>query len=265
MKFRNVLYIVLILIFVGVFAVSAYQLGAYFWEAKERNDLYDSLATIVEQAQKEYTPKETGAAEPVEDAEADEEPEMLSAYQPLYEMNHDTVGWIKIEDTNINYPVMQTPTRENYYLYTNFQREYNAGGCIYVQENCDVNTPSDNVVIYGHHMKDGSMFANLAKYNDRSFWESHSEIEFDTLYEYHTYKIFAVFKTSASLDSGFQYQQFVNAADMEAFDNFVAECKRLSFYDTGITPVYGDKLICLSTCEYTLTDGRLVVMALRVD
>ena len=82
--------------------------------------------------------------------------------------------------------------------------------------------------------------------------------------EYHTYKIFAVFKTSANIGQGFSYHQFVDAENEKEFNDFVSKCKELSFYDTGITPVYGDKLICLSTCEYTLDNGRLVVAAVRI-
>ena len=79
------------------------------------------------------------------------------------------------------------------------------------------------------------------------------------------HKIFAVFKTTANLGEGFTYQRFENAANKEEFDKFVSTCKQLSFYDTGLTPQYGDKMICLSTCEYTLDNGRLVVAAVRIS
>ena len=95
-------------------------------------------------------------------------------------------------------------------------------------------------------------------------WDTNPLIGFDTLYEYHTYKIYAVFKTSANIGEGFSYHKFVDAANEQEFNDFVKKCKELSFYDTGITPVYGDKLIALSTCEYTLNNGRLVVCAVRV-
>ena len=113
-------------------------------------------------------------------------------------------------------------------------------------------------------MADGSMFACLHNYINKNAWENNSLIFFDTLYEYHTYKIFAVFKTSANIGQGFSYHQFVDAENAAEFDEFVSTCKKLSFYDTGITPVYGDKLICLSTCEYTLDNDRLVVCAVRI-
>ena len=116
-----------------------------------------------------------------------------------------------------------------------------------------------------HHMNDGSMFHNLNDYQFREFYEEHPIIQFDTLTERHTYQVFAVFKTSASVGVGFPYHKFENAANRQEFDNFVATCKRLAFFDTGITPQYGDKLITLSTCEYTLENGRFVVVAYRVS
>jgi sortase B len=188
----------------------------------------------------------------------------LPEYADLYLMNSDIVGWIRIEDTNVNYPVMQTPYSPDYYLKRDFNKESNNNGCIYVREQCDVFAPSDNLTIYGHNMRSGAMFANLFKFKDKSFWETHKTFTFDTLLEHHTYEIIAVFKTTASVGRGFAYHHFVNAKDEADFDQFIATCKKLAFYDTGVSAVYGDKLITLSTCEYSQTNGRLVVVAKRV-
>ena len=167
---------------------------------------------------------------------------------------------------------MQSPVSEaNYYLYRNYSGENSTRGSIYAREECDVFTPGDNVTMYGHNMKDGTMFAALNAYTDKSAWDNNSLIFFDTFnhetgeVQYHVYKIFAVFKTTANLGEGFTYQRFENAANQQEFDNFVSTCKKLSFYDTGLTPQYGDKMICLSTCEYTLDNGRLVVAAVRIS
>ena len=118
--------------------------------------------------------------------------------------------------------------------------------------------------LFGSNMKDGSMFATLNNYEHKYYWEDNSLVLFNTLYEYHTYKIFAAFKTTATLGQGFPYHQFVDAENEEEFNEFVSTCKKLSLYDTGITPVYGDKLICLSTCAYHTENGRLVVAAVRI-
>ena len=107
------------------------------------------------------------------------------------------------------------------------------------------------------------MFARLDNYLKKDFYEKYPSIRFDTLYERHTYTIFAVFTTTASVGRGFAYHLFEDAADEADFQDFVSTCKSLSLYETGITPVYGDKLITLSTCEYSQDNGRLVVVAVR--
>ena len=190
---------------------------------------------------------------------------MLVEYGEIYKLNDDTVGWIRIDGTELDYPVMQTPDEPNYYLYRDFEKKDSARGSVYAREECDINEPSDNITLYGHNMRDGSMFATLNDYVYKETWENNPLIFFDTLYEYHVYKIFAVFKTEASIDKGFKYHNMIDASSKEDFDNFISTAKRLSFYDTGITPQYGDKIICLSTCEYTLENGRLVMAAYRIS
>lgn len=270
MKKKGIFIIVVILLLI-VFGVSAFKVGSYLLEGKKAQDNYNALAQIkanAETATKETKPTaaETAppaATEPSETTEATE-PGILPAYAELYEMNSDLVGWIKIEGTKIDYPVMQTPNEPDYYLDKDFNKANSSRGCIYAREQCDINEPSDNITIYGHHMADGTMFAGLKAYRNKSAWDNNSLIFFDTLTEYHTYQIFAVFETSANLGEGFSYHQFVDAETEKDFNDFVSTCKELSFYDTGITPTYGDKLICLSTCEYTMDNGRLVVAAVRI-
>ena len=148
-------------------------------------------------------------------------------------------------------------------------------------------TKPDNVVIYGHNLRTGGMFNKLTKYREESFWKEHQTFTFDTLYERHTYQIFAVFKTAArqykddGTPWGYPYHRMNEFTTRDAFNKFIADIKGAAFtsggyqgwtfYDTGITPEYGDKLLCLSTCEYTMRDpdgtinGRLVVFAVRVD
>lgn len=243
-----------------LFMVSGYCVFKYWSESKKSSDRYDELSAIVESVQQEQAtlPSQTGettAAEPV----------MLPEYAALYEENDHLVGWIRIEGTVIDYPVMQTPEERNYYLRRDFDKKDNSHGCIYVNESCDVNEPSDNVTIYGHYMKDGSMFEDLGNYLDEDFLAEHPYIQFDTLTERRTYEIFAVLKTSATLGEGFEYHNFIDAASEEDFDWFIRQCKELDVYDTGITPEYGDKIICLSTCEYSVANGRLVVAAVLKD
>lgn len=182
----------------------------------------------------------------------------------LYELNNDLVGWVSFPDTVINYPVMQTKLdNRDYYLYRDFYKKYNRYGCVYVAEDCNVFKPSDNVTLYGHHMLDGSMFASLVQYEDPKYWKKHQYFTFDTLYEHHTYQVVAAFKISASSD--FRYHMFTDASSPEDFAKFWGEIEKRQFYDTGIDAVYGDKIVCLSTCEYSLGDGRFVVVGKRIS
>ncbi len=269
---KKIIYIVVIAALLIAFGVSAFFVVDYLIEGKQQQDLYDQLASMKGETQTERatTPVTQSSQPPAQDettppqtTEATE-PGILEAYQELYEMNPHMVGWIKIDGTKLDYPVMQTPDEVDYYLYRDFEKNDSKRGSIYAREVCDVNEPSDNITIYGHNMADGSMFAALNSYTRKETWENNSLIFFDTLTEYHTYKIFAVFKTSANLGEGFSYHQFVDAESEAEFDEFVQTCKNLSFYDTGVTPKYGDKMICLSTCEYSLNNGRLVVAAVRI-
>lgn len=265
---KKVIFAITVVLLLAAFGISAFMVGSYLMEGKQQEELNSELSNIVSAAQTETRPPETTKApeetEPTETTQATEEGGMLPGYKEIYEMNSDTVGWIKLPGTELDYPVMQTPDSTDYYLYRDFNKADSQRGSIYAREVCDINEPSDNITIYGHNMADGSMFAALNAYVKKDAWENNSLIFFDTLTEYHTYKIFAVFKTSANIGQGFSYHKFVDAADEEEFDEFVATCKDLAFYETGITPVYGDKLICLSTCEYTLDNGRLVVAAVRI-
>lgn len=261
----------LIAVFAAVFVVSGVILLRHYIGIRENKETYDQLAQMVEQARPEPTQAPTlpqeqtqpAQTEPPEVTEA--APEMLPEYAQLYEINNDFVGWLRIDDTNINYPVMQSPEEPDYYLYRDFYKNSSRGGCLYAQAECDVDRPSDNITIYGHNTRGGAiMFYALNGYTRKSFWEDHPYIQFDTLMQRYTYEIVAVFKTSANLNQGFPYHKFVDAADEAEFNAFVQTCKELAFYETGVTAQYGDKLITLSTCEYTLNNGRLVVLAKRI-
>lgn len=251
--------IILIVVFTVLLGTSTYFIYDYYHQANEQAELYDSLAEAVEQAQEE-------TEEPTEEIQYSEEKTILPEYAELFMQNTDMVGWVQVADSNINYPVMHTPDNPDFYLKHGFDKGYTDYGCPYVQENCDVQLPTDNVIIYGHHMKNGTMFADLEKFKSEDFYKEHKTITFNTITDKCEYEIVAVFKTVVYTDdpSAFKYYRFVNAETPEQFDEFIAKCKELSLYDTGVTAEYGDKLITLSTCEYSRTNGRLVVVAKRV-
>lgn len=191
-------------------------------------------------------------------------PVILDKYADLYEENSDLTGWLSIEGMKINYPVMQCEDDE-YYLHHDFYGNEDKYGCLYVRETADVNTPGTNFVIYGHNMRDGSMFGDLDFYKEEAFFKEHSSISFDTLYEERTYEIVAVFLSRVYREDEevFKYYDFYEAKTPEEFQDFYENIKSMSLYDTGVTAEYGDTFLTLSTCAYHVEDGRLVVVAKR--
>ena len=123
---------------------------------------------------------------------------------------------------------------------------------------------SDNIIVYGHNMKNKSMFNELTQYRSKDFCNSHKYIKFDTLSDERIYEVIAVFKTVAYSSEGFEYYTFVNAKTENDFSAYIEKCKALSLYDTGVNAEYGDKLITLSTCEYSQKNGRFVVVAKEI-
>ena len=270
---KKILYIALICLCSLIFLASAIYMIVYFVDSAQESEKYSDIASIVESIKQEMQnspdstdPDYTGATGGNDTPGSSSL--ILPEYQGLYEMNNDLVGWINIPDTRVNYPVCQNLTTKDYYLYRNFNKEDSKDGCIYVREACDVFTPSDNVVIYGHRMNSGAMFADVMNYRKKDFWETHQTFTFDTIYEHHTYQVIAVFITSANYGEGFAYHQFNDASNQAEFDEFMKTVHKLQLYDTGLTAKYGDMLVTLSTCTPRYEqpgNGRLVVIAKRVS
>ncbi len=253
-------------VFAVLFLFSGVMVYRQYADQKQSAEAFDSIAALI---QTEPSGPVTEGSEETEAVSVTDEPAetapaltVYETYSAVYEQNSDFVGWISINGTNINYPVMQTVDSPDYYLKRGFDKAYSDYGVPYVQENC-VLGQSDNTVIYGHHMKNGSMFSDLCNYESEAFYQEHSIIHFDTLYEFREYEIVAVFKTVAYSEDGFKYYHFVSG-DEAAFDEYIAKCKELALYDTGVTAEYGDQLITLSTCEYSRTNGRMVVVAKKI-
>lgn len=244
-------------------AVGACYSGAMFCtqyaDAKESASTFEELQEQIKNT--EELPSFGGEQSSAEDAEsnpAETEPTVFDKYRPLQEQNSDMIGWIFIEGTEINYPVMQTPDDPDYYLKHSFEKTWSDYGVPYVDEVCVVGS-SNNLVVYGHNMKNGSMFSGLVQYKDKAFYEEHPIICFDTVDEPGQYQVIAVFRYNTNNET-FKYNEHLDMDERE-FAEYVANCKSRSIYETGVTAEYGDMLITLSTCEYTYTNGRFVVVA----
>lgn len=280
---KKVLFWTVMAVLAAVFLYSAWSLGSYLVESVRNSNTYGDLQEMLEQNRPSRpavtqptapVPDETTPTLPVVDGpsklvtvtdpDTGLQVQVLPEFEKLYALNNDLVGWIEIPGTNVCYPVVQTPESPDYYLRRDFYGDHATHGCIYVKEECDVFAPSDNVTIYGHRMHDGSMFYDLLRYKERSYFEDNPYVLFDHLTQRHTYQILAVFQTTASVGQGFRYQAFVDAQTEADFNNFVDTCKALAYYDTGVDASYGDKLITLSTCDYEIENGRFVVVAKRI-
>ncbi len=190
------------------------------------------------------------------------EPVMLPEFRELYERNSDIVGWLEIDGTRVDYPIVQNQEDAQYYLNHDFDKKKNTSGLPFLDEHSQIDV-SDILLIHGHHMKSGSMFGDLIKYKRESFYKEHSTFRFSTLDEKEEYEIISVILSKVYLktDDVFKFYQIDKVETSDEFDSYIENIKELALYDTGVTAQYGDKLIVLSTCEYSTKDGRLAVVA----
>lgn len=260
-KNQRIRIVILFIIVVCLIPISQ----AYYASVQHKVQL-NELKEPGQQLEENSEPEEMEEVMESQRAETSETPVMLEKYTALYEKNSDMIGWLSIEGMVIDYPVMQCEDDE-YYLHRDFYGNEDKYGCLYVRSKADVNSPGTNFIIYGHNMKDGSMFGDLDLYRDESFYLEHALISFDTLYEERTYEIVAVFLSQVynSDDDVFKYYQFYQADTQEEFDYFYENIKKLSLYDTGVSAEFGDTFLTLSTCAYHVEDGRLVVVAKRIE
>lgn len=189
--------------------------------------------------------------------------EISPKFLQLYKENKEFAGWIKIEDTVIDYAVMKSEEDNNFYLNHSSDGSTNPYGAIYMDISSDPLNPSTNLILYGHNNMDGSMFGSLKNYKRESYYKEHPIIKFDTLYENGEYEIISVFisKVYRKNESNFKYYQYTNIRSKEEFDEYVNNIKKLSLYEIKETAEYGDSLITLSTCDSWTENGRLAVVA----
>ncbi|MBS4933141.1 MAG: class B sortase [Clostridiales bacterium] len=179
-------------------------------------------------------------------------------YQELKEKNEDSIGWITIEDTRIDYPVMYRKGDNQFYLNHNFQKEYSITGTPFIDGAWNPKSRKDNLIVYAHHMKDGSMFADLMKYEDVKYYEKHKQIAFYIKNKKYTYEIFAVCRVSAENEQGF-YD--IKQLESKQYEFYLEKIKEKAIYITDSYPKKQEQLLLLSTCEYSQEDGRLIVLA----
>lgn len=248
-------YTVAMIFFGAVFLVSAGLLVKRFLDDRKTENEFASLQAMIDTTATTDTPDPTGESVNPNGAK----------FAALRDKNSDFIGWISIDGTNLDFPVMYAPTNKDFYLRHDFNKEYSIYGVPYLDEKTTLgaNAESDNLIIYGHNMKTGTIFGCLTGYKKVDYYQQHRYIEFDTVYGDAQYEVFAAFAIDVVNDTSFVYNQYVDM-DEESYNAYVEEVCRRSDVDTGIRPAYGEQLLTLSTCEYSTDNGRFVVVARRV-
>lgn len=265
-KRKNTIMNILLFFFIAVFLGSAGYLGYYYYNIHKAETEFDTLKGMIRKESKapdgEGDPSSDDLYKAIRYVEVDGV-EVQEKFVDLYTANKDFIGWLTVPGTNIDYPVMYTPSDEEFYLKKDFNKEKSSSGTLFVASHSDPLAPSDNVIIYGHNMKAGTMFHDLLKYEDEDYYKEHSTFEFDTIQDNGTYEVIAAFRTKINEGDSkeFKYYEFYNASSESEFYEYVEKAKSLTPYTIDTKAVYGDKLVTLSTCAYHAKEGRYVVVA----
>lgn len=264
LKAKNkVLYYLSFLFFSFLIIISAIYIIDFFSlkkEAEEENNLLNTIKIEEKPENIQEEIKEDIKMEANEDTK--EETERMLQVKTLQEENSDIIGWIEIEGTSINYPVLQGTDNE-YYMTHNYKKEKSKNGSIFLTKDYDWKVPSSNLLMYGHNLKNGTMFQELLKYENKKFYQEHPVIRFTTEKEDAEYEIISAFKSRVYYKSEknvFRYYYFVNAPTEKEYNEFVENAKKASLYPIDTTATYPEQLITLSTCSYHVEDGRFAVV-----
>jgi sortase B len=179
-------------------------------------------------------------------------------YSALLQVNSDLVGWITIPGTKLDYPVVRVENND-FYLDHNFEKQPSDHGAVFMDFRNKGDLQTKNNIIYGHNMKDGSMFQELMNYKDEKYFKENPIIQFDTLKEPVKWQIFSVYVTNTKFN--YIRTDFKDDAD---YENFLSQIKSHSMYNTGVNVSKDDSILTLSTCSYEIADGRLAIEAKRI-
>lgn len=252
---------ILVLLLSASLCVSCYEIWHELTQQKKEKDDFSDLAELVEiTAPPETQPPETEEEE-IEQTPAPETEEAIPAHKhdmlQLKGKNGECVAWLSIPDTAIDYPVMHTPDIPQKYLRLNFYGEYSQSGVPFLDFRCTAE--SDNLITFGHNMKNGTMYSELRGYADKTFCDEHPTVEWETEDGIRYFSIFAV----ATVNKRDDWYAFINAEDAEDFDSHINTLEKKALYITESTPEYGEQLLTLSTCYGSSKDGRLIVVAVE--
>lgn len=244
-----------------------YYLGNYFLKSKHSQDQVQNLKQLISEEASDSAEKT---------AQDKQQPEYVTVngrlvqkkFAALYEANPDFIGWLTIPDTRVDYPVMQHPGDNEYYIHRNFEEEWDGSGLLFLDLRSNYMLPTDNLLIYGHNMKTGTMLADILKYESEEYYQEHKYLTFDTLDGDEEYEVIAAFYSQIYPEEDtehFKYYEFFDAASEEEFNTYIEQIRSLTPYEINAEATYGDTLITLSTCAYNTQDGRFALVARKIS
>ena len=253
--------LLVMVVLIGVLGFSVYKfLSEYIPQQQEQNRFSELRDLIGEDEYEDATEDDSDPSQPTTTPKVKK-----SKYEKLFGMNEDMRGWLKVDGTQIDYPVMKNDLEDGeYYLHRDFDGYYSFAGCLFIGKNCDYD--SDIFIIYGHNMLNGSMFGALHNFSDWDFAKKHKDIEFDTKNERRVYRVFGAFWSKAFYEDepGFRYYEAVGDYDEYSYNNILWSFENMMAVRLDYEPKYPDQIMLLSTCSYNEANGRFVVAAYRI-
>lgn len=253
-------------IFAGISAVMYYGLHRYdSYHNDKINDQARDMAYSRNDTGQQKSSNQSSDTESV--LKSLKKTEQVSAvnFQELTKQNKDISAWLCIPGTGIDYPVVVSE-KKDYYLRRDLKKKYSSHGTLYFAGTVEEYASQTNKLIYGHHMKDGSMFAGLMNYEDLGYAERFSKIYLYTQSEDFLYRVVGAFKTDLSEDNekAFWYSQYLSIQTKQEWNEFLNYYNCCKLYDLQEPLEFGNHLLMLSTCEYSTQNGRLVVLCKQI-
>ena len=252
---RKIINIILVAIIIVCLSIIGYKYYNYNKDDKLNSEIQDLQPVINEASDLDnnFSGENDG-----QDQSKDGDYVNSANEEELKSINSDYKMWIQIENTNINYPVVQGSDND-YYLKHNFRKESNISGTVFVESANDIDNDK-NIILYGHNMRNGTMFNNITNYKEESFFNEDNKINIimnNTLYEYEVFSVYVKNVSEVNLAIGFANEdEFINYAYNEAEE---------SLYKKDVDFSAEDNLITLVTCSYEFTDARTIVVARRCN
>lgn len=245
--------LILILLLISM-TVSGRQVVTKLISYQQANQYYNNVQSEYVQP---VTPSPTPTIKPVKRHGTKQRPPITIDFPALYTANTDVIGWLYSENTVINYPVMQT-NNNVYYLRHLLDRSYSANGSIFLDATNNSKFQNDNSILYGHHMRDGSMFASIEKYKEQTYFDEHPRLWLLTPTKDYMLVPFAGLIVSPDRDSYFKSMFTNNKEKIDYFEYAIEN----STFKGDVTPNEMDMIITLTTCDYTFKDARFILICI---